>query len=42
MKPDIDLDDPRVKIGISIHSNQMEKALEVSQRAESAIFSIYH
>jgi hypothetical protein len=42
MKPDIDLEDPRVKHAIQIHRTQMERALVVPQRVESAVLPIYH
>jgi hypothetical protein len=41
MKPDFDLDDPRVKKAIEIHRTQMERALAVQQRVESAVLPIY-
>lgn len=42
MKPDIDLENPIVKLGIAYIQNQMGKALDVPQRVESAVFPIYH
>jgi len=41
MKPDFDLNDPRVKAAIVVHSTQMEKALEATQRIEDAVLPIY-
>ena len=41
MKPDFDLNDPHVKNAIKIYRAQMEKALDVPQRVESAVLPIY-
>lgn len=42
MKPDIDLENPIVKLGIEYFQNQMRKALDVPQRVENAVLPIYH
>ncbi|MCE4045152.1 hypothetical protein LXM56_13515 [Lysinibacillus fusiformis] len=42
MKPDLDLENPIVKLSIAYIQNQMGKALDVPQRVESAVFPIYH
>ncbi|WP_067098511.1 hypothetical protein [Marinomonas atlantica] len=41
MKPDFDMDDPRVKFAIESHRKQMEKALSVSQTVEDSVLPIY-
>lgn len=41
MKPNLDLDDPRVKLAVSAYRKQMEKALAVSQHIEDAVLPIY-
>lgn len=41
MKPNIDLDDPRVKLALKIVQKQMESALEVPQTVENAVLPIY-
>jgi hypothetical protein len=41
MKPDFDMDDPRVKFAIELHRKQMEKALSVSQTVEDSVLPIY-
>lgn len=41
MKPNIDMDDLRVKLAIEIHRKQMEKALSVSQTVEDSVLPIY-
>jgi hypothetical protein len=41
MKPNFDMDDPRVKLAIEIHRKQMEKALGVSQTVENSVLPIY-
>lgn len=41
MKPNFDLDDPRVKQAITAHRKQMERALDAPQRVEDAVLPIY-
>ncbi|MEM5548800.1 hypothetical protein [Pseudoalteromonas fuliginea] len=42
MKPNIDLEDPRVKHIIELHNSQMHKALAAEQRVENSVLPIYH
>ncbi len=42
MKPDIDLENPIVKQAIKYYRNKVVKALEVSQKVESAVIPIFH
>lgn len=41
MKPDIDLNNPKVKEAMLLHQIQMEKALKVPQHVENAVVPIY-
>jgi len=42
LKTDIDLNDPEVHFIISLLQRQVEKALAVPQKVESAVLPVYH
>lgn len=41
MKPKIDLDNPITKIAMKLHTNEVEKALNIEQSVERAVLPIY-
>lgn len=42
MKPNFDLEDPRIKFIIELHNSQMQKALAAEQKVENSVLPIYH